>query len=208
MAFSLCVPPCPQVDLHVCVCLSFRFYPPPCLSLSGFPVHPPLYAWVFTWLSACLPVCLSVFLLICRTIKCVRVYACACVCTEWICMWASGVTLLSHAKASVEQIGLVGCRDSTHISLNKSAVLQPCVCVWVCASVWEWVCVFKQAARHAFSQKSFARLCMRVCEWVSVWVGLCVCVWVSAGLCVSATEHAMSCEVWGFVKRKTVILTV
>lgn len=46
-------------------------------------------------------------------------------------MRASGVTLLSHAKASVEQIGLVGCRDSTHISLNKSAVLQPCVCASV-----------------------------------------------------------------------------
>lgn len=64
---------------------------------------------------------------------------CASVClgvrAEWICMRASGVTVLSHAKASVEQIGLVGCRDSTHISLNKSAVLQPraCgVCVRVC----------------------------------------------------------------------------
>lgn len=49
-------------------------------------------------------------------------------------MRASGVTLLSHAKASVEQIGLVGCRDSSHISLNKSAAAAGyvCVCLRVC----------------------------------------------------------------------------
>lgn len=60
-------------------------------------------------------------------------------------MRASGVTLLSHAKASVEQTGLVGCRDSTHISLNKSAAAAVCACVFMCASG----CVLKQAARHA-----------------------------------------------------------
>lgn len=76
-------------------------------------------------------------------------------------MRASGVTLLSHAKASVEQIGLVGCRDSTHISLNKSAAAAVCVCVSGC------VRVLKQAARHAFSQGSFARFCMCVCECVN-----------------------------------------
>lgn len=69
-------------------------------------------------LNACMSLCL-----------CVSVWICVCVCAEWICMRASGVTLLSHAKASVEQIGLVGCRDSTHISLNKRAVQQCCVCV-------------------------------------------------------------------------------
>lgn len=58
---------------------------------------------------------------------CVHMYS-----AEWICIGANGVTLLSHAKASVEQIGLVGCRDSPHISLNKRAVQQLCVCVWVC----------------------------------------------------------------------------
>lgn len=44
-------------------------------------------------------------------------------------MRASGVTLLSHAKASVEQIGLVGCRDSLHISLNKRTAAAEYVCM-------------------------------------------------------------------------------
>lgn len=55
-------------------------------------------------------------------------------------MRASGVTLLSHAKASVEQIGLVGCRDSTHISLNKSAAAVVCACVCMRACVPACVC--------------------------------------------------------------------
>lgn len=78
---------------------------------------------------------------------------CVSVCTEWICMRASGATLFSHAKASAEQIGLVGCRDSSHISLNKSAAAAEYVCVCL------RVCVLKQAARHTFCQGSFVSFC-------------------------------------------------
>lgn len=85
-------------------------------------------------------------------------------------MGANGVTLLSHAKASVEQIGLVGCRDSPHISLNKRAVLQLCVCALVC------VCLGKQQGTHLVWEALRGFVCASVCA-----------------LCVS--EHAISCEV-------------
>ena len=74
---------------------------------------------VHAYVCACMHVCVCV---------CVCAYVRACVCTEWICMRASGVTLHSHAKASVEQIGIVRCRDSTHISLNKSAAAAVYLC--------------------------------------------------------------------------------
>lgn len=103
------------------------------------------------------------------------VCVCVCVCAEWICMRASRVTLLSHAKASVEQIGLVGCRDSTHISLNKSACAAA---VHVCVSVCECVCALKQTARHAFSQK---RLCWALYVSRSECFYICVCECVQGG---------------------------
>lgn len=84
----------------VCLCV-FMFVCVWFLSLSvhlpeGFPFHLSLSAWLYTWLSACLPVCLSVFLLICRTIKGACVCVSLSVCTEWICMRASGVAVLSR----------------------------------------------------------------------------------------------------------------
>lgn len=120
-------------DYILFICL-FELFPTfSCLTGSFFlSAFLSLKIFMTLWLHVCLPV----LLLICRTNKCVLACDCGCVCesvcaAEWICMRASGVTLLSHAKASVEQIGLVGCRDSTHISLNKSALQQSCVCVCV-----------------------------------------------------------------------------
>lgn len=108
----------------VCLCLCLNGFPLQLVSLS---LLKSLYmALCFPCRSVSLSFCLSAGLLSVSVSVCVRV------CAEWICMRASGVTLLSHAKASVEQIGLVGCRDSIHISLNKSAVLQPCACVRLC----------------------------------------------------------------------------
>lgn len=101
---------------------------------NGFSTAPFLLEFLVACLSFSLSFCLFVDLLSDRLTVCV----CVCVCAEWICMRASRVTLLSHAKACVEQIGLVGCRDSTHISLNKSAcaaVVHVCVSVCECVRV-------------------------------------------------------------------------
>lgn len=87
------------------------------------------------------------------------------------------MTLLSHAKASVEQIGLVGCRDSTHISLNKSAVLQPCVCVCGCVRLCEseCVCLSKQPGTHLVRKALRGFVCAYVSGSLCEWVCVCVC---------------------------------